>query len=323
MLTSALVLTASTNSIKESTTWPAPSPSLTTSEQPPNRRRLFGKLSLPFLKTTLEGAVTVIHRVKSKSRPVARSMERSANNKPMPASAPAILSVSTSNSNTNSSGKSSGPTTTAKTSFESKLSGKDNDVGEKRPATIVHHNEPEMVPKLTDSGLCTIQEKAVEPPSPTIRTVEKAAAAKIYLETYFNGKFNNPSPRSLRRRYLESELYHCLDLSPVEKDMRRALFCEQETNYLRESRALAAKSIGAIKGDHNELADGYEVLKILRKGSFGVVRLVREKTKDGTRSRGRVYAMKVIRKSAMLKTSQEGHLRAERDFLVASEGSRW
>lgn len=36
-----------------------------------------------------------------------------------------------------------------------------------------------------------------------------------------------------------------------------------------------------------------------------------------------VYAMKVIRKTEMLRTSQEGHLRAERDFLVASTQSRW
>jgi len=33
--------------------------------------------------------------------------------------------------------------------------------------------------------------------------------------------------------------------------------------------------------------------------------------------------MKVIRKSDMLRNSQEGHLRAERDFLVAAENSRW
>ena len=33
--------------------------------------------------------------------------------------------------------------------------------------------------------------------------------------------------------------------------------------------------------------------------------------------------MKVIRKSDMLRNCQEGHLRAERDFLVASENSRW
>lgn len=36
-----------------------------------------------------------------------------------------------------------------------------------------------------------------------------------------------------------------------------------------------------------------------------------------------VFAMKVIRKSDMLRAQQEGHLRAERDFLVAAEGSRW
>jgi serine/threonine protein kinase len=84
------------------------------------------------------------------------------------------------------------------------------------------------------------------------------------------------------------------------------------------------KSIGALSGHHDELADDYEILKILGKGSFGVVRLVRKKLrKDDSDQSSRVYAMKVIRKSAMLRTSQEGHLRAERDFLVASEGSGW
>lgn len=36
-----------------------------------------------------------------------------------------------------------------------------------------------------------------------------------------------------------------------------------------------------------------------------------------------IYAMKVIRKADMLRNAQEGHLRAERDFLVAAEGSKW
>ncbi|KAI0914700.1 kinase-like protein [Ustulina deusta] len=284
-------------------------------------------MSLPFFRSPFGGAVTVIHRVKKKSRPSIRSIER-AEDKLLPASAPAILSTSTSNSTTNSSGKSSGPTnstgTTVATSFESKLSSKDNDPVEQRPPSIVHHREPETAPAMAGPGLTTIQEKAIDPPPPTILTVEKAAAAKIYLETYFNEKFNKPSPRSLRRRYLESELYHGLGLSPAEKDMRRALFCRQETNHLRETRVLAARSLRAMKYEHGELADDYEVLKILGKGSFGVVRLVRKNPrKDGYQRDNRVYAMKVIRKSAMLRTSQEGHLRAERDFLVASEGSRW
>lgn len=36
-----------------------------------------------------------------------------------------------------------------------------------------------------------------------------------------------------------------------------------------------------------------------------------------------VYAMKVIRKADMLRNAQEGHLRAERNFLVAAAGSKW
>ncbi|KAI8954294.1 kinase-like domain-containing protein [Xylaria longipes] len=318
-----LTRSTSGHSNKESAAWPPHSPPL--SDQSSDRRRLFGKMSLPFLRGPFGGPVTVIHRVKKKSRPSVRSMERTAD-KLMPASAPAILTISTSNSNTNSSGKSSGPTngtgTTPATSFESKLSGKDNDPVEHRPASIVHHKQPETA--IADPGLTTIQEKSMEPPRPTILTVEKAAAAKIYLETYFNEKINKPSPRSLRRRYLESELYHGLGLTRADKDMRRALFYQRETNHLRETRVLAARSLGAVKQEHGELADDYEVLKILGKGSFGVVRLVREKQKHDSYQRdGRVYAMKVIRKSAMLRTSQEGHLRAERDFLVASEGSRW
>ncbi|KAI0101675.1 kinase-like domain-containing protein [Nemania sp. FL0031] len=310
----------------ESAVWSPLSPS--PSEQSSGRRRLFRKMSLPFLRKQFGGGVTVVHRVKKKQRPSIRSIERAADQQ-LPVSAPAILSVSTSNSNTNSSGKSSGPTTgtgtTAGTSFESKLSSKDNDPVEQRPASIVHHHkEPETISAIADPNLTTIQEKAIDMPPPTILTVEKAAAAKIYLETYFNEKLNKPSPRSLQRRYLESELYHGLGMSSAEKDIRRALFYQRETDHLREIRVLTARSLGAMKCESSKLADDYEVLKILGKGSFGVVRLVREKPdKDGYRRSGRVYAMKVIRKSAMLKTSQEGHLRAERDFLVASEGSRW
>lgn len=124
------------------------------------------------------------------------------------------------------------------------------------------------------------------------------------------------------------ELHHDKTLTPLEKDIRRQIFYKQETDHLRETRSLKAKSLATTQRNHTTLVDNYEVLKILGKGSFGVVRLVREKTDadNAAHSLGhprQVYAMKVIRKSTMLRTSQEGHLRAERDFLVASEGSRW
>jgi serine/threonine protein kinase len=77
-------------------------------------------------------------------------------------------------------------------------------------------------------------------------------------------------------------------------------------------------TVGRMAGGGLLSYRGYETVSVLGKGSFGVVRLVRERGRAG-----RVYAMKVIRKSKMLRTSQEGHLRAERDILVASEGSRW
>ncbi|KAI1341501.1 hypothetical protein F5Y15DRAFT_358136 [Xylariaceae sp. FL0016] len=302
----------------------------------PERRRIFRKISLPFLRTPLGASVTVVRRINSKSRPSLRSMEK-ATNEPLGPCAPEDVasymintnSISNGNSNTNSSGKSSGPTnstgTTAKTSFESKKSSKDNHSGERRPASIVRRKEPETVGSTTpDSNLTTIQETEIDFVVPSILTVEKAAAAKIYLETYFNEKLSRPSQRSFRRQYLESELYHSPDLTPLEKNMRRRMFYQRETDHLRETRTLMAKTIGAVQGQHNKLAEGYEVIKILGKGSFGVVRLVREKaTHNGTSTAGNAYAMKVIRKSAMLRTSQEGHLRAERDFLVASKGANW
>lgn len=110
-----------------------------------------------------------------------------------------------------------------------------------------------------------------------------------------------------------------------------------------KSNTLARKR---TKGVH---VSNYDIVRILGKGSFGVVRLVREKSEHSGDLRGdnrplaciveteaaeaqsvasrqkgkQLFAMKVIRKSDMLRNSQEGHLRAERDFLVASENSKW
>ena len=261
---------------------------------------------------------------------------------------------STGTSNATSSGKSSGHTyitnTTAKTSLDSKLSaGRDNDSINKKSTTIIRPERLDYAAgggAVPDLSLTTILETALDLVSPTILTVENAAAAKIFLELYFNerlGLDGRPSPRSLRRHRLEAELYHNgSDLTPKQKDARRRALYRQETEHLRATRALKAKSLVATvnpnpnptiavhRRRHPRLVDDYEVLKIIGKGSFGVVRLVREKAPPNpdpyatTAARERkVYAMKVIRKSTMLRTSQEGHLRAERDFLVASEGSRW
>lgn len=150
--------------------------------------------------------------------------------------------------------------------------------------------------------------------------------------------------------------------SHAQRHKARAAFMRQENEFLRQDRVLNSKA-NTMKQAKGVSIAGYEVVKVLGKGSFGVVRLVKEKVqpqtdapvvtdveskkrtktdmaslkltarealpllgyrrKELTKLKKEVYAMKVIRKSEMLRNSQEGHLRAERDFLVASENSRW
>lgn len=192
---------------------------------------------------------------------------------------------------------------------------------------------------------------------PSVMTVESAAAAKIYFETHFERIMVEPSsPRSLRRKQLEQQMRE-LDMPHNERLSARRQWTCVESENLRQTRALKATSLARHNIKGKSIA-GFNMIRVLGKGSFGVVRLVKEQSLDpfrddggddleqGTRSSGTttcvsgmdgtalrniapgerladVFAMKVIRKSDMLRACQEGHLRAERDFLVGAEGSRW
>lgn len=194
---------------------------------------------------------------------------------------------------------------------------------------------------------------------PSIVTVEAAANAKVFFETYFDAVFSQANSRSQRRVELEKYIYS-LRLTPEEQETAREAWIGQEREYLRQYRVLKTRCHNASPGKAASVAN-YEIVKILGNGSFGIVSLVREKKDEGNRSsegdysaleNGRVdevktrnvrerkadgrnghrkqttsvkgiYAMKVIKKAEMLRSSQEGHLRAERDFLVASAKSRW
>ncbi len=197
---------------------------------------------------------------------------------------------------------------------------------------------------------------------PSIVTVEATATAKIFFETHFKHILSSHRPRLQRRKDLETALEIC-KWSHAKRHKARTAFMRQENEFLRQDRVLKSKA-NAMKRAKGVSIAGYDVVKVLGKGSFGVVRLVKEKAqpkpetqdvtnlepakrssrtdlaalkstareafpllasrrKDLTKVKKEVYAMKVIRKSDMLRNSQEGHLRAERDFLVASENSRW
>lgn len=198
--------------------------------------------------------------------------------------------------------------------------------------------------------------------SPSILTVEAATIAKVYLELYFNSIFENTDPRVHRQYELEQHI-SAFHLGPEEQEATRRNWAQQENEYLRQLRKLKTRMRTPRITEVASIA-GYEVVAVLGRGSFGVVRLVREKNPeqgakdahgspaydasnpspkrqhletirsaiDGARHSKRrimagekkeVYAMKAIKKSHMIRNCQEGHIRAERDFLVASEKSRW
>lgn len=262
-------------------------------------------------------------------------------------SSPPTITDSSVKSSSNSNSQSGiSPNSTGKTSMDSKSnpssSGKDRDYNEQQPdaQTIRNRRNPFRTQSSMETSLAPIKETAFDSATATILTVEKAAAAKIYFETYFNTLWSSElPPREKRRERLEKDLQERIanEGCTIEEQQRmRRDFYDRESQHLRGTRVLKGRSIlatAAEKGSPraNAVEDDYEVLKILGKGSFGVVRLVKEKdhvwpdVRHGTfdRPRQQVYAMKVIRKSDMLRTCQEGHLRAERDFLVASEGSDW
>lgn len=274
----------------------------------------------------IPSAPTVVHRSTAKGRPSIPSWEIAMGN------APFNMDLS-SNSNTlsspDNSGNSSKPTETAETSLDSKFSSsKDNHSFSQKSSQTKRRNQANNG-SSPDGILGTIQELGPEcQVAPTIATVENAAAAKIYLETFYNEAMSKPSPRSLRRHLLESDLYQIGDnLNQGEKASILQAFYRQESEHLRQTRAMKVRSIRARypwRHTRKSACEDYDVVKILGKGSFGVVRLVREKAAPGENPHQKqVYAMKVIRKSDMLRSCQEGHLRAERDFLVASEGSKW
>ena len=234
---------------------------------------------------------------------------------------------------------------TRKTSLESSISPgstKSRDRVEKPAGQIKMAEE-----KVRERSLPPVLEEVPLTITPTVVTVETTASAKIFFETHFNLILSDQlSPRSLRRRDLEFRLLsEPLTLEQIQQE--RHLWASRESDYLRQSRVLKSKTNG-LTGSQGVSVAGFEVVRVLGKGSFGVVRLVKEKAShdaspslfepaqtpvsitteisdqpNDRKACKEVYAMKVIRKSDMLRNCQEAHLRAERDFLVASEKSRW
>ncbi len=86
--------------------------------------------------------------------------------------------------------------------------------------------------------------------------------------------------------YLQEE-----PISEEQKAEKRAQYAIKETEFLRLKRSRLG-------------VDDFEPLKVIGRGAFGEVRLVQK------RDTGHVYAMKILRKAAMVEKEQVAHVRA-------------
>eukprot|EP00727_Mastigamoeba_balamuthi_P001940 m51a1_g11743 putative serine threonine-protein kinase 38-like (498) ;mRNA; r:154542-156275 len=128
--------------------------------------------------------------------------------------------------------------------------------------------------------------------------LELSKATRMTIESYYANYEVYLRERAKRRRELEERMErHRLN------DAQRAPFWEQlrslETTYLRTRRQRLTGS-------------AFDSLRLLGRGAFGEVRLVRMKRT------GRVYAMKKLSKRGMVEKKQEAHVRSERDVLAAA-----
>ncbi|TKY85861.1 hypothetical protein EX895_005402 [Sporisorium graminicola] len=180
------------------------------------------------------------------------------------------------------------------------------------PPTSEHRNSMVVIDSLRSidtagmTALAEFSQPIGAAVRPSLETVEKSVAAKIYFENLYYGILKKPKARDTRKAGLEAELA-ALRIPESNKEQIREAWMANETRYLRDLRA---------RVDVNSFLK----LKTIGHGAFGVVALCKE------RQSGQLYAMKQLRKADMLRKGQEGHVRAERDLMTsasASASAKW
>ncbi|KAF9010492.1 kinase-like domain-containing protein [Cyathus striatus] len=177
---------------------------------------------------------------------------------------------------------------------------------------VQEHDDQEAMSEHKDHTLPPLPVKPLMPPRviiPSLATLEKAVAARIYFENLYFPLFRHPPSREQRRAAMEKDMAD-MQLTESQKELLRTRWRKNETDYLREKRRKVDVS-------------AFVKLKTIGHGAFGVVSLVKEKAS------GNLYAMKQLRKVDMLRKGQEGHVRAERDVLKSASlvnspgGAEW
>ncbi|RKO90655.1 kinase-like domain-containing protein, partial [Blyttiomyces helicus] len=134
-------------------------------------------------------------------------------------------------------------------------------------------------------------------------SLDRATAAKYKLENFYKGVVTECSQREARR--IEAEERLSRERWSDDKKQRHLLALgRQESEFLRLRRVRMG-------------VDDFVTVKVIGKGAFGEVRLVQKA------DTGKIYAMKTLRKSEMVKKDQLAHVKAERDVLAESVNTPW
>ena len=124
-------------------------------------------------------------------------------------------------------------------------------------------------------------------------------AFKFFMEQHVENVVKSAEQRQQRRIQLEVEMSKVGLSQEAQSEMRRML-TQKESNYMRLRRQRMDISM-------------FEKIKTIGIGAFGEVLLVR-KTDTST-----LYAMKILRKSEVLRRNQVAHVKAERDILAEAD----
>lgn len=125
------------------------------------------------------------------------------------------------------------------------------------------------------------------------------AATKFYFEQHFENIMKTTKERTKRRVQLEEEMQMVGLSQDARNQMRQTLF-QKETNYNRLKRTKMDISM-------------FDKISKIGTGAFGEVWLVRKIDTN------MLYAMKILRKSEVLKRNQVAHVKAERDILAEAD----
>ncbi|KAJ3012102.1 Serine/threonine-protein kinase [Thoreauomyces humboldtii] len=134
-------------------------------------------------------------------------------------------------------------------------------------------------------------------------TLDRATAAKYKLEHFYKGVVTECADREARRKETEERL--AAEPWPEEKKHRQIVaYGQRESEFLRLRRVRMS-------------VQDFTTVKVIGKGAFGEVRLVQKA------DTGKIYAMKTLRKTEMMKKDQLAHVKAERDVLAESVNTPW